>query len=221
MTLTAGSVIWYARRAGDRTGALDAYVTADFPDGTLVDADELSGRNFDDLPALWHAQYEVATGRLQQVNVVTPANRLWYVETPEPDAEPPAVTLVAFDTNHFPAGRLIDHRMFVPLPIRSDEQVGAIRWWPGTGQIHQVYVQPGRRRQGIATTMVYAASAHLIASGSPNRIWASGDRTDLGEALAAGLPHPQRVRTRRRSLPPMTPAEEMDGIPERNLFPSR
>jgi hypothetical protein len=46
------------------------------------------------------------------------------------------------------------------------------------------------------------------------------DRTDLGESLAASLPHPHRVRARRRSLPPMTPAEETVGVPERNLFPS-
>lgn len=220
MSEGAGSVIWYARSAADSPATITAFVTADFPDGTVVDAQQLSGRDLDALPSLWEARYEAGSGLLLRVTVVGSAQRLWYVAIPEPDADPPAVTLVAFDTSHFPTGRVIDHAVFVPLPVRSDEQVGAIRWWPGTGQIHQVYVHPRRRRQGIATALVYAASAHLIAAGSPHRIWASGDRTDLGEALAAGLPHPQRVRSRRRSIAPMTPAGDTAGIPERNLFPS-
>ena len=218
MTRPVGSTIWYAR--DNISGTLLAFATGDFPDGTLVSAAELAGGKLAELPPLWQARYEPKSGRLLNVIAASHAGRLWYVESPEPQATPPAVTLVAFDTTHFPAGRVIDHAAFVPLPIRSDEQVAAIRWWPGTGQIHQVYVHPLRRRQGIGTAILYAAGAHLIAGGSPHRLWASGDRTDLGELLAAGLPYPQRVRARRRSLPPMTPAEETVGVPERNLFPS-
>ena len=218
MSRPVGSVAWYAR--DDSSGTLSAFDTDDFPDGTTVGAAEIADGRLAELSSLWSARYEPRTGRLLNVVAGSRARSLWYVETPEPQADPPAVTLVAFDTTHFPPGRVIDHLAFVPLPIRSDQQVAAIRWWPGTGQIHQVYVHPLRRRQGIGTAMLYAASAHLVAGGSPHQLWASGDRTDLGESLAVGLPYPHRARARRRSLPPMTPAEEVAGVPERNLFPS-
>jgi ribosomal protein S18 acetylase RimI-like enzyme len=219
VTLPAGSSIWYALSADESSGILSAFASSDFADGSLVATEHLAGANLGQTPSLWQARYDVATGRLLQVTIAARPTRLWFVESPEPDAEPAAMNLVAFDTTHFPPGRVIDHRTFVPLPIRSDEQVAAIRWWPGTGQIHQVYVSPLHRRRGIGTAMVYAASAHLIAGGSPSRLWASGERTDLGEAFATGLPHPQRVHSRRRSLPPMTPAEDAMGVPERNLYP--
>ena len=146
------------------------------------------------------------------------------MEVPEPDASPPAVNLVAYASDHFPAGTVVDNHQFEPLAVASDDQVGAIRWWPGTGQIHQIYVQPHHRRQGIATALVYAASAHLKGSGSRPVIWASGDRTDLGEALARALAralaHPQRTRPRRSVAPPMTPDDQTVGVPARNLFPA-
>jgi GNAT superfamily N-acetyltransferase len=213
-------VIWYATTADEESASLTAYTSADFRDGTVVGAEDLAGVDLAALPTLWHARYEPATGRLLRVEVPGNVNRLWYVEVREPDGAPPAVNLVAYETPHFTAGTVVSAAVFRPLPIRNDEQVGTIRWWPGTGQIHQIYVQPVRRRQGIATALLYAAAAHLMVSGSPRGLWASGDRTQLGEALAHGLPHPQRVRVHRRLAAPMTPAQDAAGVPERNLFPA-
>ena len=219
--MTARSqVIWYAATVEEGSARLTAYTSPDFRDGTVAAPEQLAGVDLTDLPSLWQATYEPASGRLVRVEVSGPAPRLWYVEVHEPDGAPPAVNLVAYDTSHFPAGTVVDASVFRPLAIRSDEQVGAIRWWPGTGQIHQVYVQPRRRRQGIATALIYAAAAHLMAAGSPRGLWASGDRTHLGEALARGLPHPQRLRVHRRLAAPMTPAEDAVGVPDRNLFPA-
>jgi GNAT superfamily N-acetyltransferase len=213
-------IIWYAAIADEGSASLTAFTSADFRDGTVVGAEDLADVDLAAVPSLWHARYEPATGRLLSVQVPGNANRMWYVEVGEPDGAPPAVNLVAYETRHFPADMVVDAAIFRPLAIRSEEQLGAIRWWPGTGQIHQVYVQPLRRRQGIATALLYAAAAHLMVSGSPRGLWASGDRTQLGEALAHGLPHPQRVRVHRRLAAPMTPAQDAAGVPERNLFPS-
>lgn len=214
-------VIWYARAqatppaAGE--GTLTAYTTDEFPDGAVVDASDVP-KDLERAP-LWRARYSLASGRLLEVATARGAASLWYVEIPEAHAEPAAVNLVAFDTADIAPGAVIDNDTFQPLEVRSDQQVGAIRWWPGTGQIHQVYVDPRRRREGIGTALIYAASAHLKASGSDRKIWAGGYRTDLGEALAHGLVHPQRVEPRVAVAPAMTPAEQAEGVPARNLRP--
>jgi GNAT superfamily N-acetyltransferase len=185
----------------------------------MVDEASLSGVDMAARPTVWRAWYEPASGRLQRVVITGAAVRLWYVEVPEPDADPPTVSLVAYASDHFESGTVIDNDTFEPLEVRSDEQVGAVRYLPATGRLHEVYVDPRRRRQGIATVLIYAASAHLLASGSSRRIWAGGYRTDLGEALARGLPHPQRVEARGDVAPPMTPLDDAEGVPSRNLYP--
>ena len=215
-----GSAIWYARTVAEGTNVITAFADTDFPDGTLLDETALGGRNLTGRAWLWRARYEPDSGRLLTVTTATGAATLWYVEAPESEAEPPAISLMAFDTGHFAPGTVVDNDVFEPLDVASDQQVGAVRWWPETGQLHEVYVDPWRRRQGIATALIYAAAAHLLASGSPRSVWAGGDRTELGEALAQGLPHPQRVRERRRVLPPMTPPGHAVGVPDRNLFPA-
>jgi len=184
----------------------------------VVDARDLERVNLSEVPTLWRAVFAPESRQLLNVTAaVGPA--MWYVEVPEHDATPPAMSLVAFDTTHFRPGTVVGNAVFEPLAIRSDQQVGAIRWWPGTGQIHQVYVQPHRRREGIGSALACAAAAHLVASGSPHRLWAGGDRTELGEALAQVSPHQHRVRPRQRVLPPMTPGADTTGIPDRNLYP--
>lgn len=132
--------------------------------------------------------------------------RLWFVAFAEPTAQPPAMTLVAFDTPDKAAGSVVSAADLVALPVSSDQQVGAVRWFTGTGQVHQVYVAPSRRRQGIGTALLLAAGTFAVASGWP-RLWANGERTDLGESLATRGPEVLRRRAtaRTRTLPPMTP----------------
>lgn len=214
----ASGRVWYAWAHDDQSGTLAAYSSPEFPDGAVVAAASLA-RPAGQRPVIWQARFDPATGSLLQVVSVAGPGTLWYVAVPEPDDERPAVSLVAFDTTHFPPGTVVDNDTFRSVPVASTDQVGAIRWWPATGQIHQVYVSPMRRRQGIGTALVYAASAHLKASGSPRHLWSGGDRTDLGEALASALPHRQRVRPRRGVVPEMTPPDQREGVPHRNLFP--
>jgi hypothetical protein len=134
------------------------------------------------------------------------APALWYVSIEEPDADPAALTLVAFDTPHAADGTVVGQDAFTSMPVPSSQQVAAVRWFTGTGQVHQIYVQPACRRRGVATKVLVVAGMLAVATGRP-RLWGNGERTDLGEALATRGPElfRGRVTPRTRALPPMTP----------------
>lgn len=175
------------------------------PDGAVLDAGPADAE-----AALVTARAERASGRVLTVEVaahVSPnAPALWLVAQPEPTAEPPAMTLVAFATNRFREGTVISAAEFTDLPVRSAEQVAAVRWFTRTGQVHQVYVAPDHRRRGIGTKLLLAAGTYAVASGWP-RLWGNGERTDLGEVLATSGHDVvrRRMQARSRVLPPMTP----------------
>jgi GNAT superfamily N-acetyltransferase len=145
---------------------------------------------------------------------------LWWVEHPETSADPPAMTLMAFRAALVPAGTVIDQSRFRQLPLDSSDQLGAVRWWPSSGQIHQIYVAPEQRRQRIGTCLLAAAGAYVRVRDWP-ALWASGQRTDLGDALVT-RGHPAigaRAEPRTHHLPPMTPRERAAGLPARLLEP--
>jgi GNAT superfamily N-acetyltransferase len=153
-------------------------------------------------------------------SVAPTAPPLWYVEKPETAERPPAMILVAFSTDDLPEGTVVDDARFAAMPITSNQQVGAVRWWPSSGLVHQVYVVPAHRRKGIGTKLLAAAGAYRAARGwSP--IWGGGDRTDLGEVHTAALPTPfrERLTPRTRVMAPMTPPEEAAGLDRRLLEP--
>jgi GNAT superfamily N-acetyltransferase len=144
---------------------------------------------------------------------------LWYVLVPAPDA-PEQVDLIAFSTADRAEGDVLDEAGFAELGLAWSNQVGAIRWNARTGLVGQVYVAPPVRRRGVATKL--GGVAFVIAHG---RGWAAlhGDdrRTDLGAAWLSGVRAGTWVDLpeRGRWAPPMTPAEEADGVPLRNLQP--
>jgi GNAT superfamily N-acetyltransferase len=147
----------------------------------------------------------VATMRFTR-GLVAPT--LWWVEHPESSADPPAMTLMGFTAPVIDPGAVIDQARFRELGTRSSAQVGAVRWWPSTGQIHQIYVGPDHRRQGIGTALLFAAASYSRARQWP-LLWGSGQRTDLGEAFVT-QGHDiitGRVERRTHRLPPMTPGE--------------
>jgi GNAT superfamily N-acetyltransferase len=168
--------------------------------------------------ALVRTVVERATGRVLAVRVsrhmVPTAPDMWLVAMPEPAAEPPAMTLVAFGTRHAADGTVVDAETFTAMPVRSAEQLAAVRWFVRTGQVHQIYVAPDLRRRGIGTRLLLAAGAFAVASGWP-RLWSNGERTDLGEALASAGHDVlrRRAKARTRVLPPMTPGDvAADGV---------
>jgi GNAT superfamily N-acetyltransferase len=92
----------------------------------------------------------------------------------------------------FPDPRYADGRLLAPpegraAGIGADGQVAALRWWPGSGLVHQVYVGPDHRRRGVAHKLVRAAFGLQAARGLPP-LHGDGRRTDLGERWRKALP---------------------------------
>lgn len=194
------SAVWYARQSvHDARLEFSLVFGEEYDDGAVVDVDPGPDR------ALVVAQVE--SGTVVDVRVKQHGG-MWLVAQPEPAAQPPAMTLVAFDSPDLPEGTVIPSEEFTSLPVRSAQQVGAVRWFTGTGQVHQVYVAPQRRRQGIGTALLLAAGTYAVASGWP-RLWGNGERTDLGESLVTRGHEVVRRRAtaRTRVLPPMTPGD--------------
>lgn len=209
---------WYGRTGTGSTVGLTAFTTPEFPDGTVVDTSTLPAGTLDDAEELWRAQHDPALGRLVWVDPMS-GPPMWYVWLPQAGTDPPLLALVAFATGDLPAGTVVDDDTFAGLGRDNDEQVGAIRWWPDTGQIFELYVQPAMRRKGVSKALLYAASAQQIALGNGKRVWAGGERTDLGEALATALQLGHRIAPRTSVVAPMTPEDKAMGIPARNLYP--
>ena len=198
------SGIWWGRRSASPPGALDVFVVPgdDHPDGTLVDLDGDPPR-----PPIVTAHVDPAgriTGIAVAPDLAGAAPPLWYVEAPETSANPPAMVLVAYSSDDLVDGTVVDNATFASMPIRSDAQVAAIRWWPPNGQIHQIYVGPEHRRRGIGRKLFAAAGGYVAARGWP-RLWVSGERTDLGEAALEHAPDyfAHRVTPRHTQSPPM------------------
>jgi hypothetical protein len=187
---------WYHREAyDDATGTwrVACYLSDRFPDGEVAPVE--STADLDGAVKLWHACAD-ADGRplLQVTKEAAPhAPDVWYVAVPQRDLDPPSFDLVAFRTDHVPPGTVIDNPSFMVLPVRTAEQVGAIRWVPSTAVVDQVFVVKDLRRSGLATKLVYAASAYHQHQGWGGRLHSDGRRTDLGQRFTAGLRHPDRV----------------------------
>jgi len=200
---------WYARLREDAgPGApvrttLVAVLSRDFPAGALVD---LPGHR---RPAGWQLAVSVdAGGRIGAVEVNLPqAPLLWYVELPEPDADPAATVLLAFSDSRYAEGRLLTEDEARAARIGADHQVAAVRWWPASGLVHQLYVAPAHRRRGVAGKLVQAAFGIQRARGLPD-LHGDGRRTDLGETFRRALPDyaAWRLDPWSQRLPPMTPA---------------
>jgi GNAT superfamily N-acetyltransferase len=202
---------WWVRRSlpagnGGRARHLLVGVLSDeFPAGTVVD---LPG---DGRPSRWQVAVEAEGARVHRVEVALPdVPLLWYVEVAEPDADPGATTLVAFSDARYGEGRVLDQREARAHKITAGRQVAALRWWPSTGLVHQIYVQPAHRRRGVAGKLAQAAFGIQMARGLPS-LHGDGRRTDLGEQWRDGLPDyvTWRLAPRSEHLPPMTPGSDV------------
>jgi GNAT superfamily N-acetyltransferase len=90
-----------------------------------------------------------------------------------------------------------------------------VRWYPATGEVDQIYVQPAWRRRSIATGLIVAAGALSAARDWP-RPWGDGQRTQLGEELRNAADWKHRAAELTHIAPPMTPVE---GAPASALTP--
>lgn len=196
-----GLPTWYARRGSLPTGLhlVSAFRGDEVPDGETL---------HDGKPALWST--EPADNALIRVSIdaeaIPKAPAAWFVSVGEPRADPPATNLVAYVTDDFAPGTIINRFQFGSLGLPSDEQAGAIRWLWQYALVHQVFVAPAWRRSGLATALVYTASAFHQANGWPGRLHGNGQRTELGERFATTLDHPGRIASLEETMPPMDPA---------------
>jgi GNAT superfamily N-acetyltransferase len=181
-----------------------AVLSAAFPAHAVVDLPDARR------PSGWQmaVRADVDGARVHDVHVAMPAAPLcWYVELPEPDARPPATTLVAFSDTRFPEGTVLDVGRAEHAGVTGRHQVAAVRWWPSTGLVHQLYVVSGYRRRGLAAKLVQAAFGVQRARGLPD-IHGDGRRTELGETWRQHLPEAVSARMAAWSevMPPMTPS---------------
>jgi GNAT superfamily N-acetyltransferase len=134
--------------------------------------------------------------------------KLWWVEVPETAATPPALNFVAYDVPVMTAGSIIDEAAFSSLGVTGQQQVGAYRWWPSTGEVHQMYVAPAERRHGIGIALGIVAWTYAWLRGWPPQFTGSY-RTEQGEAfLETAKPWwAGRTNPLTHVAPPMTPGE--------------
>jgi hypothetical protein len=181
--------------------AVTAFVGAGLTDGEHL----TTAPRADATTWLWRT--EASSHGLAQValntSLVAGARPAWFVWVDEPTANPPATNLVAFVDDRIAPGTILSSYQFATSGVTNESQVGAIRWYPGSGLIHQVFVDPDFRRQQLGTILLYAASALHQGRSWPGRLHADGRRTELGQQFAAGIRHPQRLKPHDEVMPPM------------------
>lgn len=208
---------WWARvpARADQPARLVFVHNETHPDGTTVDWAE-----GDPLPAAEDGAWgtvlfddlSMPTDMQLATDVFAPkAPDAWFCEVRELTASPPAVNLMAFTGLGIPAGRVLDEAAVVELGATSDDQLGAVRWWPGTGEVDQIYVQPAWRRRHVATVLVHAAAMLSVARGWA-RLWGDGQRTAMGEQLRNAGDWKHRAAELTHIAPPMTPGEYFDEV---------
>lgn len=129
---------------------------------------------------------------------------LWFVEMEEAHPTHPAVTLVAFTGHDVEPGSLVDTKTFEGTTATGDDQLGAVRWYPATGEVDQVYVSPDWRRHSIGSGLVVAAGTLAVARGW-SRLWGDGQRTGLGDRWRSTSDWAHRTAPLTHLAPPMTP----------------
>jgi GNAT superfamily N-acetyltransferase len=137
---------------------------------------------------------------------------MWFTEVRESTGRPPAVSLLAFTGAGVRAGRILDSTAVADVGVVSANQLAAIRWYPATGEIDQIYVAPEARRRGIATVLVHATAMIAVSRGW-KRLWSDGQRTVLGEELRNSRDWRDRAAELTHIAPPMTPGEAAIATP--------
>lgn len=223
-----GVPLWWLRTATVELVTLHAVASSEHPDGTVVDVASLPPGHAPRGERVMRARMRPATRQVLEVEVRgsfagdrVPA-LVWH-EQIRRDLRPVEVHVLAF--LHDDVVRLAQERSLSAvapgtvitaadvgrLGLTAADQVAAARWNPATGQVHELYVDPGFRRRRVATCLLGVAEACAVARGWPV-LWGGGERTALGESLLRDLRWGvRRARPLSRLAPPMTPAGEEAG----------
>jgi GNAT superfamily N-acetyltransferase len=216
MTQTTAANIWFAHHTVEAEGGLDtalaAYADDRQPDEARVEHRGSRQELLDDATAHGFAFCLTTAGRTEVTRVhirpdalwglVAGAPDLWFVLVMEPDADPAAANLVGFASADFPDGTFVDDVAATSAGITAADQVAALRWFPGSGQVHQIFVSPQWRRRRVAVKMHMAAELVRAARGWP-AIRGGEIRTELGEAYISSLGVSPRITPQVASAPAM------------------
>ncbi|HEY2272909.1 MAG TPA: hypothetical protein VGH30_09045 [Jatrophihabitantaceae bacterium] len=201
---------WYALVAA-ADGAPAQFVRVEsrrHPDHARVElsAAELAAQAGDDVVCV--ATYdEDRVVRVQPAPTFAPkAPPLWFVEVRESSAQPPATSLVAFTGHGQRVGTVVDDADVSNLSVTSDDQLAAVRWYPATGEIDQIFVAAQWRRQHVGSALLISAGTLSLARGWP-RLWSDGQRTVLGEHLRNSRAWAKSAAELTHIAPPMSPGD--------------
>lgn len=233
-----GVPLWWLRTATVELVTLHAVASSEHPDGTVVDVVSLPPGYVPRGERVVRARMRPATRQVLEVEVRgepagDDAPAVVWLEQVRRDLRPVEVHLLAF--LHDDVARLAEARSLgavAPgtvltaadvgrLGLTAVDQLAAMRWNPATGQVLELYVDPGYRRRRVATCLIGAAEACAVARGWPS-LFGGGVRTALGESLLRGLRWGvRRARPLTALAPPMTPAgEEAGRLVSRSLLTS-
>jgi GNAT superfamily N-acetyltransferase len=208
----AGRIGWW-RCAGLRPDGslafLAAVASSRHPDAAVVELahDVALAEAGEDTMCTAHFDGDGRVHRLVVAARAAPkAPPLWFTEIRESASRPPAVHLMAFTGSGVAAGTLLDEHDVRGVGVTTEDQLGAVRWWPGTGEVDQIYVTPQWRRHSIARALIIAAGTLGTARGWP-RLWGDGQRTELGERWVATSQWRERAAPLTHIAPPMTPGD--------------
>lgn len=228
MSPRPGVPLWWLRTATVDLVTLHAIASSEHPDGTVVEVASLRPGYAPPGERVVRARVRPASRQVLDVEVRgAPAGDrapavVWH-EQVRRDLTPVEVHLLAF--LHDDVVRLAEERSLravapgtvltgadvARLGLTATDQVAAVRWNPATGQVWELYVDPGFRRRRVATSLLFAAEACAIARGWPG-LWGGGERTALGESLLRGLRWGvRRARPLTSLVRPMTPVGEERG----------
>lgn len=208
-----GPHVWRCRalRPGGATAWFASVVGDTFPDGTVV---ERAVGEADDLLTDELVLCRLVPGpdglpeRLEPAPMLLErTGPLWFVQVHEPSEREPATNLVAFAGGSIEPGTVLQGKVPRSAGVGSADQAGAVRWWPRTGEVDQVYVAPVRRRTGLSSVLLAAAGTVATASGSVP-LWGDGQRTALGERMKQASPWTHRFAELEHLAPPMTPYDQ-------------
>lgn len=178
---------------------------SDGEDGSIREGDEPDrpwGWSVEEAPEPAIARVRIAPRLLEQ------PPSLWFVVVDEPRANPRAVNLVAYADEVLEPGTVISRYTFPSLRVPNDHQVGAVRWYPGNGRVHQIFVAKEWRRRGVASSLLITADAVHQANGWPGVLHGDGRRTVLGQLFVDTLRWQHRISVLDRVEPPMDPDAE-------------
>lgn len=219
--------LWWLRTETADAVTLHAVASAEHPDGAVVDVASLAPGYAPPGERVVRARMRPATRQVLEVEVRGAAGPdapavVWH-EQVRRDLRPLEVHLLAFRHDDVashagarslatvPPGTVLTAADVGRLGLTGGDQLAAVRWDPATGQVLELYVDPGHRRRGVGTCLLLAAEACAVARGWPT-LRGGGVRTELGEALRRGLRWGvDRFAPLDRVAPPMTPAGEEAG----------